>query len=70
MSPPPSVSAAADCPSLAEDVSARSNARSSAPAKDATFAAIGLALLSTVFFAMGDVAAKVLTDTLPAIEVT
>jgi drug/metabolite transporter (DMT)-like permease len=29
-----------------------------------------LALLSTVFFAMGDVAAKVLTDTLPAIEVT
>jgi drug/metabolite transporter (DMT)-like permease len=35
-----------------------------------TFAAIGLALLSTVFFAMGDVAAKVLTDTLPAIEVT
>ncbi|MGF9764838.1 DMT family transporter [Microvirga sp. 0TCS3.31] len=70
MSPPPSVSALADCPSLTEDVSARSIARSSAPAKDATFAAIGLALLSTVFFAMGDVAAKVLTDTLPAIEVT
>ena len=51
-------------------VPARASARSSAPAKDATFAAIGLALLSTVFFAMGDVAAKVLTGTLPAIEVT
>jgi drug/metabolite transporter (DMT)-like permease len=70
MSPPPSVSAVADCSSLAEDVSACSIARSSAPARDATFAAIGLALLSTIFFAMGDVAAKVLTDTLPAIEVT
>jgi drug/metabolite transporter (DMT)-like permease len=70
MSPHPSVSAVADCPSLVEDVSARPGLRSSAPARDATFAAIGLALLSTVFFAMGDVAAKVLTDTLPAIEVT
>ena len=70
MSPPPSISAVADCPSIAEDISARSIARSSAHAKDATFAAIGLALLSTVFFAMGDVTAKVLTDTLPAIEVT
>ena len=70
MSPPPSVSPVADCPSLARDVSARSVARSSAPAKDATLAAIGLAVVSTVFFAMGDVAAKVLTGTLPAIEVT
>ncbi|WP_247654111.1 MULTISPECIES: DMT family transporter [Microvirga] len=70
MSPPPSVSAVADCPSITEAVAAKAGARSGVPAKDATFAAIGLALLSTVFFATGDVTAKVLTDTLPAIEVT
>ena len=70
MSPPPAVSAVADCPLTTEGATARPDARSGTPAKDATFAAIGLALLSTVFFAMGDVAAKVLTDTLPAIEVT
>jgi drug/metabolite transporter (DMT)-like permease len=51
-------------------VTAKPVSRGVAPAKDATFAAIGIALLSTVFFAMGDVAAKVLTGTLPAIEVT
>jgi drug/metabolite transporter (DMT)-like permease len=70
MSPPPSVSAVADCPSIAAGVPARPSTKGAAPAKDATLAAIGLALLSTVFFAMGDVAAKVLTGTLPAIEVT
>jgi len=70
MSPPPSISAVADCPSLPEAVPASPSAGSVAPAKDTTLAAIGLALLSTVFFAMGDVAAKILTDTLPAIEVT
>ena len=71
MSPPPSVSAATDyLSSTAEGVPARGIERGNAPAKDATFAAIGLAVLSTVFFAMGDVAAKVLTDTLDAIEVT
>ncbi len=70
MSPPPSISAVTDCSSIAAAGPARPGARSGAPAKDVTFAAIGLALLSTVFFAMGDVAAKVLTDTLPAIEVT
>ncbi|WP_052003068.1 DMT family transporter [Microvirga sp. BSC39] len=70
MSPPPAVSAAADCSSIAEANPARPGGRTGAPAKDATFAAIGLALLSTVFFAMGDIAAKVLTHTLPAIEVT
>jgi drug/metabolite transporter (DMT)-like permease len=69
MSPPPSVSAVADCPSIADGVPARPSAKGAAPAKDATFAAIGLALLSTVFFAMGDVTAKCLTGTLPAIEV-
>ena len=69
MSPPPSISAGADCPSVAGGVFPRPNARTGAPVRDATFAAIGLALLSTVFFAMGDVAAKVLTGTLPAIEV-
>jgi drug/metabolite transporter (DMT)-like permease len=37
--------------------------------KDATLSAIGLAILATVFFSMGDVLAKVLTGTLPAIEV-
>jgi drug/metabolite transporter (DMT)-like permease len=69
MSPPPS--AVADyASSVAEGVPAKPTAKGAAPAKDATFAAIGVALLSTVFFAMGDVAAKVLTDTLPAIEVT
>lgn len=68
MSPP---SAVADYPSsVAEGVPAKPTAKGAAPAKDATFAAIGIALLSTVFFAMGDVAAKVLTGTLPAIEVT
>jgi drug/metabolite transporter (DMT)-like permease len=41
-----------------------------APARDATFTAIGLTILATVFFAMTDVTAKVLTATLPAIEVT
>ncbi|MEZ0167356.1 DMT family transporter [Microvirga sp. TS319] len=66
MSPPPSVSAVADCPSVAEGITARR----AAPAKDTTFAAIGLAVLSTIFFAMGDVTAKVLTGMLPAIEVT
>ncbi|QRM35797.1 DMT family transporter (plasmid) [Microvirga sp. VF16] len=70
MSPPPSVSAVADCPSLADGAPAISVARGAAPAKDTTFAAIGLAVIATVFFAMGDVAAKVLTGTLPAIEVT
>ena len=70
MSPPPSTSVVADCSSIAEAGPAGPGARSAAPAKDTTFAAIGLSLLSTVFFAMGDVAAKVLTDTLPAIEVT
>ncbi|MBJ6128158.1 DMT family transporter [Microvirga splendida] len=69
MSPPP-ISAVADCSSITDGAPARPSARSGAPAKDATFAAIGLALLSTVFFAMGDVTAKLLTDTLPAIEVT
>ena len=43
--------------------------RGGAPAKDATLGAIGLAVLATVFFSMGDVIAKVLTGTLPAIEV-
>jgi drug/metabolite transporter (DMT)-like permease len=66
MSPPPSV---ADCPSVTAIGRVRPSARSAAPARDATFVAIGLALLSTVFFAMGDVAAKGLTGTLPAIEV-
>jgi drug/metabolite transporter (DMT)-like permease len=70
MSPPPSASAVADCPPVAEGVSAGLLARGAASTKDATFAAIGLALLSTIFFAMGDVAAKCLTGTLPAIEVT
>ncbi len=70
MSPPPSASTIADCPSIAECVPAIPPGRATAPAKDATFTAIGIAVLSTVFFAMGDVAAKVLTGTLPAIEVT
>ncbi|PVE21581.1 EamA family transporter [Microvirga sp. KLBC 81] len=70
MSPPPSVSATADCPSIAERGPAIPTARGAAPAQDATFAAIGLAVLATVFFAMGDVTAKFLTGTLPAIEVT
>ena len=70
MSPPPSVSAIADCPSIHDNIPAIQAARAAAPVRDATVAAIGLALLSTVFFAMGDVAAKVLTGTLPAIEVT
>jgi drug/metabolite transporter (DMT)-like permease len=69
MSPPPSISAVADCPPVAERVPEIPTPRTGAPARDATFAAIGLALLSTIFFAMGDVAAKVLTGTLPAIEV-
>jgi hypothetical protein len=43
--------------------------RGGALAKDATLGAIGLAILATVFFSMGDVTAKVLTGTLSAIEV-
>ncbi|WP_262300176.1 DMT family transporter [Microvirga sesbaniae] len=70
MSPPPSVSAAADCPSIDNKIPAIPAAVSATPARDATVTAISLALLSTAFFAMGDVAAKVLTGTLPAIEVT
>ncbi|WP_414475286.1 DMT family transporter [Microvirga sp. M2] len=62
---PPSVPAVADCPSFEG-----TTARRATPSKDTTFAAIGLAVLSTVFFAMGDVTAKALTGTLPAIEVT
>src|SRR3712207_1908454 len=53
MSPPPSASAMADCSSIAEAEPATPSARGHVPARDATFAAIGLALLSTVFFAMG-----------------
>jgi drug/metabolite transporter (DMT)-like permease len=70
MSPPPSASALADCPSIAERVATIPTGRAAAPARDATFVAIGIAVLSTIFFAMGDIAAKVLTGTLPAIEVT
>jgi drug/metabolite transporter (DMT)-like permease len=71
MSPPPSVSTVAGhSSSIAQRLPAVPTTRGAAPAKDATFAAIGIAVLSTVFFAMGDVTAKVLTGTLPAIEVT
>ena len=69
MSPPPSVSTAMDSPPLAEKISVIPATRGGAPAKDATLGAIGLAVLATVFFSMGDVIAKVLTGTLPAIEV-
>jgi len=40
------------------------------PAKDTTLAAIGLAVLVAVFFALSDITAKILTGTLPAVEVT
>ncbi len=70
MSPPTSISTVADCPPSPEAAPTQPSVGISAPARDAALAAIGLALLSTVFFAMGDVAAKILTDTLPAMEVT
>lgn len=70
MTPPPSISAAADCSSVPEAASTRSSTSHVPLARDTTLVAIGIALLSTVFFALGDVVAKVLTDTLPAIEVT
>jgi drug/metabolite transporter (DMT)-like permease len=70
MSPPPAISAVANsASSLTEGASAKPIVKSTAPARDATLAAIGLALLLTVFFALGDVTAKGLTTTLPAIEV-
>ena len=70
MSPPPSVSATADGPAIHDTTPTNPAVRAATPVRDATVTAIGLALMSTVFFAMGDVAAKVLTGTLPAIEVT
>jgi len=72
MSPPPSVSATADRHSVAESDLQASARPSKAPAAvaDNAFLAIGLVLLSTVFFCLGDVAAKFLTDTVPAIQVT
>jgi hypothetical protein len=69
MSRPPAASAVIPSPSP-EGVSATLAARNAAPAKDAIFAAIGLTLLSTAFFAMGDVTARGLTSTLPTLEVT
>lgn len=69
MSPPPSVSDAVDRLPLAETISVTPNGRGGVLARDATLSAIGLAVLATVFFAMGDVIAKVLTGTLPALEV-
>jgi len=73
MSPPPSISASADCHSIAEtDRRAGGTApRPAVPtqASDNAVLAIGLVLVSTVFFAMGDIAAKFLTDTVPATQV-
>jgi len=69
MSPPPSVSTAVDHPPLAESSLVIPATRGGVLAKDATLSAIGLAVLAAVFFSMGDVVAKVLTGTLPAIEV-
>jgi drug/metabolite transporter (DMT)-like permease len=69
MSPPPSVSSAVDRPPLAKSLPAIPTTRGGALAKDATLGAIGLAVQATVFFSMGDATAKVLTGTLPAIEV-
>src|ERR671912_427622 len=69
MSPPPSVSSAVDRLPIAKSLPVISTTRGGALAKDSTLGALGLAVLATVFFSMGDVTAKVLTGTLPAIEV-
>ena len=71
MSPPPSISAAAECPSVAESHAvAASRKVEVSVVSDNAFMAIGIVLLSTVFFSMGDIAAKFLTETVPAIQVT
>lgn len=69
MSPPPSISVSAD---MADGVSSPAAPRLALPlpATDNASLAIGLVVASTVFFAAGDVAAKLLTATLPAAEVT
>jgi len=66
MSPPPSASGAGHLPVADQGTAPR--ATSQLP--DNALLAILTVVLSTAFFAMGDVAAKLLTDTVPAIEVT
>lgn len=68
MSPPPAISATVD----ATDGVAVSAPRLALPlpATDNASLAIGLVVASTVFFAGGDVVAKLLTATLPAAQVT
>lgn len=72
MSPPSAAATAADCDAYSSDVSIRKPptrpAGISLPA-DNTLLAIGLILASTLFFAAGDVSAKLLTASLPGVQV-
>ncbi|HUG60461.1 MAG TPA: DMT family transporter [Methylomirabilota bacterium] len=67
MSPPPAISATADAVSFGP---AAPTAIAMPAVRDGTFAAIGLIVLSTVFFSMGDITAKSLTETMHGLQVT
>ncbi|GGH31530.1 DMT transporter permease [Alsobacter metallidurans] len=69
MSPPPIVSDAVDARSLG--VAAFPVAPARAPAASGDNVALGIAYIvgSTVFFSAGDIAAKMLTATIPAVEI-
>jgi drug/metabolite transporter (DMT)-like permease len=67
MSPPPSIVAATDAATFASPAALPI----AVPlVRDGTLVAIGFIIASTLFFAMGDVVAKMMTDTVPAIQVT
>jgi drug/metabolite transporter (DMT)-like permease len=67
MSPPPPIAATADANAFA----AVEQIRMPVPAvRDGTLQAIGFIVLSTLFFSLGDVAAKALTETMGGLQVT
>jgi drug/metabolite transporter (DMT)-like permease len=65
MPPPPSLAASVDDVTYVD----RLPSRDSASLRDTTFVGIGLIVASTVFFSVGDIAAKELTETLPPLQV-
>src|SRR5262245_2687477 len=64
MPPPPAVAASAD-----EIVFVERPSISSLVPSESVFTAIGLIVCSTIFFSAGDISAKLLTQTLPSVQV-
>jgi len=63
MPPPPSIAAAVD------DIAFVERSPAIAMPSERVFAGIGMILLSTIFFCAGDIAAKAMTERLPAVQV-